>query len=819
MRTSLLLFITLITISAKAQRGRIDSVQIRSNRIVNTYTHLLSDAPSGSNSILVADAALKGVNRFNDSLRAGELLLIIQMQGAQISGIEGPDWGAVTDYQGAGNQEWAEVKEVMQDGNIRLNCNLQYSYKASGRTQVIRVPRYKSVHILPGGQLTAEAWNGQTGGVLAIECNDSLHIAPGAKVDVSSLGFRGGVAFQGNPGWGVQEYASGNDTKGAEKGEGIAGYGADYQNFGGRYCRGAAANAGGGGNAHNCGGGGGANGGLPAAWTGQGNPDTSNSSWKQAWELESAGFSMHSSDGGGRGGYSFSGVNNNALTVAPGTSSWDGDWRRNHGGLGGRPLDDSAYRLFAGGGGGAGDANDNAGGSGGRGGGIIAIRCFGTLSGNGAILANGGNGSNAGSSSVNGKDGAGGGGAGGSILLDIAHPLNGIVVEAKGGSGGNQDVFPLIYEGEGPGGGGGGGRVLMPASASIPDLSGGKNGTTDSWGLGEFPSNGATSGGRGSLRIRPLLTGLQAKTDSICGPGMARFIALPADGQEVFWTDKPGGIVLASGDTLQIAVNGDTTLFLNSCYPPESIPVKLSFSEAPVAYAGADTLICAGTAYQLHGSGNGTLHWSGEGILNPYDPEPIVYPETDSWYVLRIQNKYACNSIDSVLIQVKEMSLPQPGYEQVSNYEVVFRADSIPGNQYTWMVQNTLLSGDSCRYNYPNDGDFEAGLIVQHECGNDTLYFPVKVVKIAYNGPSLIAKPLVLFPNPAHNELNFSSGDAEMENYRYQILDASGRIIQSGSGIFGNINRIQLNACNSGIYLMEIRTDKYIYRSTFINQH
>lgn len=46
---------------------------------------------------------------------------------------------------------------------------------------------------------------------------------------------------------------------GAEKGEGVAGYQAEYDAFGGRYCRAPGANGGGGGCAHNGGGGGGAN--------------------------------------------------------------------------------------------------------------------------------------------------------------------------------------------------------------------------------------------------------------------------------------------------------------------------------------------------------------------------------------------------------------------------------------------------------------------------------------------------------------------------------------------------------------------------------
>ena len=190
------------------------------------------------------------------------------------------------------------------------------------------------------------------------------------------------------------------------QGEGIFGYQLDYTPFGGRYCRGAAGNAGGGGDCHNAGGGGGANAGNPGvAWNGNGIPDVSTGTWVTAWNLESAGFATNVSSGGGRGGYSFAATNQNALTLGPwvsGTNLWNGDYRRNNGGWGGRPLDYSTGKLFLGGGGGAGDQDNNAAGAGGKGGGLVYLMCYGTVSGTGSITSNGANGSNS------GVDGAGG---------------------------------------------------------------------------------------------------------------------------------------------------------------------------------------------------------------------------------------------------------------------------------------------------------------------------------------------------------------------------------------------------------------------------
>lgn len=803
--------------SAQRQLSGYDTIQ--TSRSLNEYTPLLSDAPVGTNEIHVADNQLNSNNNFNNNLKSGDLLLIIQMQGASIKAGEDNTWGTVLDYQGAGNQEWTEVQAVLPGGKIRLNCGLRYAYSTAGRTQIVRVPRFANLFVAAGVIVSCPPWDGAKGGIIALECNDSLYLASGSSIDASAAGFRGGSARNGSPEWGVYHVASPEPAKGAEKGEGIAGYADDYLAYGGKFCRGAAANGGGGGNAHNAGGGGGANGGLLSQWTGNGNPDTSIASWKQAWDLESASFSVHQSAGGGRGGYTFSSLNKDALTLGPTQQAWDGDWRRNTGGLGGRPLDDAGYRLFLGGGGGAGDANNNAGGSGGRGGGIIAIRSFGKISGTGIIAANGANGATAGSSTLDGKDGAGGGGGGGSILLETTKPVEGIHIQTRGGRGGNQDVMPFINEAEGPGGGGGGGRVLMANSPALPDVSGGANGTTDSRGLTEFPHNGATSGGSGSLRNIPLITGMSAVGDTLCTPAMAYLRAQPADGQEVFWTSHWGGPVLSDSLGLMVQVNSDTTFFLHSCYPVESIPVKVYFSAAALVDAGNDTSICKNPGIQLHASGNGTFSWTGEGIDQPGIQNPMAYPQQDAWYVVSMTDSNGCSSRDSVFVSLIEMTTPTYSIEQISNYEVRFWIDAPnSGQTYTWLMEDSVYTGDTCLHPFPFDGFFEATLVVHDSCGTDTTHFQLQVTKIASTGSQIQHNTLIIYPNPVSGNLYFKPSPASGSDFHYRIYDSSGRIVKLGKAIVQPTNSIDTSELPAGVYLLELQTDQYIYRAGFIRQ-
>ncbi len=478
--------------------------------VINRYAPLASSVSAGALSITLSDINLlrgsypiaNGMNLFvNDAVSKGDLLMIIQVQGADVTTTDDATYGTITNYNNTGNYELRSVFAVA--GNtISLCQNLTNSYSQAGRgrTQVIRIPRSTNITLAAGVSLTGQPWNGSTGGIVAIETSGDLVV--NGKITADAIGFRGGVDDKNNStSSGAAAsllYRTTSITTAAGKGESIAGNASDYNTLlDGAYGRGAIANGGGGGNGHNSGGGGGANAGLNNAltpWNGTGLKSSSVIAWKAAWELEATGFSTNISVGGGRGGYSYASSNQDALTYGPGNTVWSGDFRRNNGGFGGRPLNfHSNARVFMGGGGGAGDGNNNASGNGGAGGGIIYLLVNNTISGSGTISANGQKGFDTESSN---KDAAGGGGGGGSIIAEVSSGISGITLTANGGNGGLQ--LSISNESEGPGGGGGGGYIAtsFPVTASV---AGGQYGISQSTHITEFTPNGATSGNSGTI--------------------------------------------------------------------------------------------------------------------------------------------------------------------------------------------------------------------------------------------------------------------------------------------------------------------------------
>jgi gliding motility-associated-like protein len=645
-----------------AQRG-IDGNRTISaaGTIVNEYTSLTADAAAGATTISVAASGLNANTRFGagNTLAAGDLIMIIQMQGPSSSttfGLEFPagsgqlygfqndnTWGQVTSYNNCGNYELCQVNAVPSGTSITVDCGLKNAYTAAGRVQVIRVPRYNTLTITGAGVLTAQAWVATagvyTGGVVAVEVYGATTIT--GSINATALGFRGGSKVgDNNSGLGGGQVSRNDNNEGSEKGEGIFGYQADYDIIGGRYCRGAAGNAGGGGDAHNSGGGGGANAGT-GVWDGEGNPDVSGGAgWIAAWNLEAIPtFATHVSSGGGRGGYSFSSANRNATLEGPkafqaaGSNLWGGDFRINNGGWGGRPLDYSTGKLFLGGGGGAGDQDNGCAGNGGIGGGLIYVLSYGAIGGTGTVVANGQAGGNTTTSGFSiGIDGAGGGGGGGTIILNAIGTVSGISATANGGNGGNQSVTGS--EAEGPGGSGGGGYIAVSTGAITMNAAAGANGTTNSTALTEFTPNGATRGAAGLTNQAISTDTINAANVTICSGNTATLNATiigSIPGTITWYSAVTGGTALGTGSPFTTPVlSATTTYYVGICPGTYRIPVVVTVNTSPTASnAGSNQSLCATSATfagntPTAGTGTWTLVSGSGTITSPSSPTSTV---------------------------------------------------------------------------------------------------------------------------------------------------------------------------------------------------
>ncbi len=587
--------------------------------VVNTYYQ-----GNGNLSVNATNLTLGSSTGAASTVTAGDMLMIVQMQGASINSTDSDAYGDGTASGAANNTVFSSTGQASgytslgqaglfeyvrvtsaSGNNITFTPALSNSYEQNTTVQprrtyqVIRVPQYPSATINAASPVTALAWNGTTGGVVSIDVAGALnHTGSGAHINASNQGFRGGAQGGSDSSCcdGSYWFFAGTLTaNGGGKGEGIAGTprflslntagsfdsGTGYNDPGilinnmldntagnmgypnGDFARGAPANAGGGGTSHNSGGGGGGNGGV-----------------------------------GGTGGQTF-----------------NGDGLRDVGGFGGSRVPQTgspdARRIYMGGGGGSGSLNNDTVnlGSGGYGGGIIAVRA-GSISGSAAYQSNG----QKGIDSYAGQDAGGGGGAGGSVLVIAGSGHGNVTAIARGGYGSNSNLnnsnlssappngssFTNCCGGEreGPGGGGGGGVVMYNSPLGNTVLTRGINGLS---------REDKAQGFSGNMLAGPGTDGAQAtvSSSSIVGvrPGYECLPVLTATKSTSTPTrtvppDTTGSyvVVLRNAATAGVA-------YAVGLSDPLSSPFTLSGSSATVTYgAGA-----SGPASPIAATGTNTV--------------------------------------------------------------------------------------------------------------------------------------------------------------------------------------------------------------------
>ncbi len=750
--TLFLFLIILLSNFAFSQKGKHGNLTVvSSNTRVNEFTTLSNNAAIGNSTISVAAAALNTNSRFTSTLQVGDLIMIIQMQGAIIKTfavVPGQDstYGEVLNYNNSGNYEFAQVYAIPNATSIVLDCGLQNNYLVSGKTQIVRVPRYNTLTVNSGGLLTTDAWNGTIAGVLAVEVNGSTTI--NGTVSATGLGFRGGAAAN-NSNYGGLRFVSlgGGANEGGQKGESIAGSVTDYSvTYGGEFAMGAPANGGGGGNCHNAGGGGGANAGNVTGWFGYG---VINPAYNVAYNLEWAGRAAIVSSGGGRGGYSFSSANLNPNTTAPGLAAWGGDNRRKNGGFGGRPLDYTTGKIFLGGGGGAGHVNDisasNTGGVGGNGGGLIFLQVYNNITGTGLIVSNGTNGATATgpypgnfSNNVNGIDGCGGGGGGGTIMLATTGNASGVTVNANGGNGGNQQIVKgglagSNTEAEGPGGGGGGGYIAYSNTApAAQNVLGAVSGTTNSQPFVNFPTNGASNGADGLKDQNVKLYDVTTNNATVCLNSAATVTAttntpLP----NFFWYNSlTGASQIGTGSVFTSSVftlPGTYTVFAGVCPGTYREPAVITVVANPTV-AATSASICGAQTVTLTASGATSFTWN----TGPTTSTIAVSPTATTIYTV-IGSVSGCTSqaTSTVAMQgLPSLTVTPTSTLICANQTITLNASGTSGT-YSWSTG----AGNTSSISITSFGVYTTTLT--NSCG--TAVYTINIIDGPSNIPSLSA--------------------------------------------------------------------------------
>jgi gliding motility-associated-like protein len=442
---------------------------------------------------------------------ANDTVMVMQMSGVRINA--GFDLqGNYQNVIGTPGKYEIIIIESVNTGTrvVQFTRVLINSYSAEGKVQLVKVRTYRDAIVHT--QLSCQPWDSAAvrGGVLVFMVKGVLTL--NADINVSGIGFRGGIVSQGNGlcqtaddslGW--ESYSIWSHASGY-KGEGLGLRTATDQPLYPAFMKGRGANmtGGGGGNGHHSGGGGGANYGRGSVGDQEIAPDV-----------------CGGLNPGGREGFSVSSY----PTLNTG--------------------------VFMGGGGGASVYLTTPSASAGANGGGIVIIHADTIIGNGMVITASGATAN---NNAAPNSGAGGGGGGGSVIISSRSYVSTPVLSSEGGKGGDN------ISQNGAGGGGGGGLIWTSGPFTGTALvTGGQGGIHIA---GDPNRDGQPGLIRNNLNL-PLngflfneiyIAYSQARLDSICEGMIPPMMTgtRPAGGNGIYtyrwqksydnntWTDEPG---------------------------------------------------------------------------------------------------------------------------------------------------------------------------------------------------------------------------------------------------------------------------------------
>jgi PKD repeat protein len=187
------------------------------------------------------------------------------------------------------------------------------------------------------------------------------------------------------------------------------------------------------------------------------------------------------------------------------------------------------------------------------------------------------------------------------------------------------------------------------------------------------------------------------------------------------------------------------------------------------------------------------------GLSNPSATQTFASPNDSTWYHASGLDLNGCTvfSDDSVLVIPGNAPSASFTYQQLNNYEVAFTNTSSNAEQSTWIVYGSTFTTADCLFNFPFDNTYTIELIVQNDCGSDTIQTIINVIKMV-GIEEVETNQLSIYPNPA-NEMVIVFNPFQSKSSLIQVFDAKGACVLQRNMTENSIN-IDLSELQAGLY-------------------
>jgi gliding motility-associated-like protein len=192
---------------------------------------------------------------------------------------------------------------------------------------------------------------------------------------------------------------------------------------------------------------------------------------------------------------------------------------------------------------------------------------------------------------------------------------------------------------------------------------------------------------------------LQVMNDSLICQGDTIRLRTVSDGLHYSWIPASQFVDASVGNPFCVT-NANTTYqvtaTIGSCSATK--PIVINTVPYPVALAGIDTVICYGTAAQLHGQGNGlSYRWSPAGSLSTSTGlNPIAKPLSTTSYILSSFNNDGCPKPgkDTVIVTVRPRITAFAGRDTSVVINQPLHLNATGGTSYQWFPPTYLSAGN-----------------------------------------------------------------------------------------------------------------------------
>ena len=161
-------------------------------------------------------------------------------------------------------------------------------------------------------------------------------------------------------------------------------------------------------------------------------------------------------------------------------------------------------------------------------------------------------------------------------------------------------------------------------------------------------------------------------------------------------------------------------------------------------------------------------------------------------------------STGNVGAPVAAFTATQVGFSMVLNFDA--SASTGDGNTYSWDFGDGMTgTGSTTSHTYTSVGVITITLVVSNACGSDTATFSTPA-NFSY-GENTLLRSLVIFPNPATDEVKVTFDAIGSREMTLRILDITGKeiITEEYDNLNGRVDQIfKIGHLADGVYMIEV---------------